>query len=649
MRSTFIGVLATSLAGLLCLAVLPAAGGQLVHAATPAHQAVTPAADGYVPVGPTRVLDTRPNASLHQNQYVTLSVAGRAGVPSNAKAVALSVTGTNPTASTFVTVWPTGATRPTASNLNLLRGQTAPNSVVVAPGTGGDVNLYNHEGTTDLTVDIVGYFPAGSAIVTGTPRRLMDTRGGSDTTFDGQASGGGPVGSGDTHVRNLAVDGRAFTGVPAGSTAILNVTGTDPTADTFLTVWPTGVTRPTASSINLVPRQTSPNMVMVGVGAGGRVSFFNHLGSTDVVVDLLAVIPSGSGVSSVRPARLLDTRSGYPTVDGRSQGTGAFGSQVVRSLKVTGRGGVPATGVSAVAVNITGISPTTATYITAYPSGPHPVASNLNLARGELRAVFAFVGVAADGTIKLYNNAGSTDLAVDVLGYVTAGSGGVTPVGANGFEGCTNGQVVTPANSANGGNKFDTVDTGIGAPQYSTAQAAHGTCSVTLTGSVGTAGSYATWDNATSTSNTVFARAYIYLKSLPAGDNGTVRFLRFSEAGQIGGYVAVNDLSPGPQGTVALEDGGTNHLGLSDTVLRVDTWYRIEVAYDNTNLTMTGRIYLMDSTSPLEQWTVGAGAHTSQPITDVGVGQQYDEPTDYNRGFFIDDVAYGTSWLGPAQ
>lgn len=655
MRSTVMGLAGAMVLALGCVGVMPAAA-QSPPSAQPRLAAASTATGGdYVPVGPARLMDTRPGGSTVDGQNagtgalgpgvtVNLTVAGRAGVPgSGVLAVALSVTGTDPTAGTYVTAWPAGQVRPVASNVNLVPGQTAPSAVVVELGTGGQVSLFNHVGATDLVVDVVGYFPTGNDLVPGVPRRLLDTRAGSPT-FDGQQSGGGALGP-DSALA-VQVDGRAFVAAPAGSTAVLNVTGTDPTAATYLTAWPAGQARPLASNLNLVPGETSPNVVMVPVGAGGQISIYNHAGGTDVVVDLLAVAPVNQSINSVQPARLLDTRAGGSTVDGQQSGTGAFGPGEARGLPVAGRGGVPSTGAVAVAVNITGVSPTSATYVTAWPSGSRPLASNLNLAPGEVRAVFALVGLGADGSIQLYNNAGTNDLVVDVLGYFTGGSPPPPPpLGSNGFEGCVNGQPVTVANSAAGGTPFSTVDTGVGAPQYSTAQAAHGTCSVTLTGAVGTTGRYATWANVVAPTAPLFVRAYILMTQLPSGAAGSVRFLRFSTGTQVGGYVAINDATPGPQGTVALEDGNTAHLGVSTTVLAVNTWYRVEVEFDNTTQAMTGRIYVGNSTTPLEQWS-GPGATFTN--TDVGIGQQYDATTNEGGNFFIDDVAYGTNWLGPA-
>ena len=74
----------------------------------------------------------------------------------------------------------------------------------------------------------------------------------------------------------------------------LNVTVTEPTAASFLTVWPTGATRPLASNVNFVAAQTAPNMVLVPVGANGQISIYNNAGSAHVIVDVLGWFPDST-------------------------------------------------------------------------------------------------------------------------------------------------------------------------------------------------------------------------------------------------------------------------------------------------------------------------------------------------------------------
>ena len=135
------------------------------------------------------------------------------------------------------------------------------------------------------------------------------------------------------------------TGVGA---VVLNVTGVAPTSSTYLTVWPGGAARPTASSLNLARNQTAPNLVVTKVGRDGIVDLFNGVGSVDVVADLTRAVPRGLGPKPRRSwARVLDTRSaGAPKARGPRRAAPP-------ALELTGRGGLPATGVGAVVVNLT--------------------------------------------------------------------------------------------------------------------------------------------------------------------------------------------------------------------------------------------------------------------------------------------------------
>jgi hypothetical protein len=90
------------------------------------------------------------------------------------------------------------------------------------------------------------------------------------------------------------------------------------------------------------------------------------------------------------------------------------------SLQVTGLAGVPASGVTAVVLNVTAVAPTTSSFVTVYPSGqPRPLASNLNITAGSVRPNLVVVQVGADGKVSLFNSGGRTDLVADLAGYYT--------------------------------------------------------------------------------------------------------------------------------------------------------------------------------------------------------------------------------------
>jgi hypothetical protein len=244
------------------------------------------------------------------------------------------------------------------------------------------------------------------------PARLLDTRIGN----------GAPVGAvGPGGVVSLQVTGRG--GVPASgvSAVVLNVTVAGSTGGGWITAYADGAAHPTASNLNFVAGQIVPNLVVVPVGANGRVDLYNSAGSTQLVADVEGYYLSGTPTEpgafvSLAPARLLDTRIG------NGAPVGAVGPGGVVSLQVTGRGGVPASGVSAVVLNVTVAGSTGGGWITAYADGAaHPTASNLNFVAGQIVPNLVVVPVGANGRVDLYNSAGSTQLVADVEGYYLSG------------------------------------------------------------------------------------------------------------------------------------------------------------------------------------------------------------------------------------
>ena len=115
--------------------------------------------------------------------------------------------------------------------------------------------------------------------------------------------------------------------------------------------------------------------------------------------------------SPLPPTRILDTRSGLGAPKAR---VGAGG---VVKLQVAGVGGVPATGVTAVVMNVTVVSPTASSYLTVYPDGQSaPTVSNINVAAGQTLPNLVTVPV-VNGKVDLRNNAGTVDLLADITGY----------------------------------------------------------------------------------------------------------------------------------------------------------------------------------------------------------------------------------------
>ncbi|GGM78103.1 hypothetical protein GCM10011609_12340 [Lentzea pudingi] len=350
----------------------------------------------FVPLPPLRVLDTRNGTGTGgEVEPVTsgLQLDLSAALPASATAVVLNLTGTQPSASTYVRVSPVNYNVPEISSLNLVAGETRANQVSVAVPADRKIYLFNNAGSVHLLADVAGYYTTDSAsrFTTTAPTRLVDTR------------SGAPVGTAST----LDVDLSGV--VPASATSVtFNLTGTEPTSPTYVTAFPSGTVRPSASNVNLVAGQTSPNLVTVALGADRKITLYNNSGSVHLIVDLAGYYASDRGhrYFPVSPVRALDTRSapGGPAGPGQTK-TVELATRIAPSA-------------AAAVLNLTGAAPTSASFVTAYANGtPRPATSNLNLTAGRDTANSAVIALNGDARMALFNNSGTTDLVVDVAGF----------------------------------------------------------------------------------------------------------------------------------------------------------------------------------------------------------------------------------------
>src|SRR4051794_31598627 len=119
-------------------------------------------ASAFVPVSPTRVLDTPTGlgaTTLPDDGTIDVQGAGHGGVPATgAVPVALNLTATGATLPGVVTACPSDGGRPIVSNLNVEHaGQTIPNFAVVRLGSSGRVSFYALK-RLDLIADVAGYW-----------------------------------------------------------------------------------------------------------------------------------------------------------------------------------------------------------------------------------------------------------------------------------------------------------------------------------------------------------------------------------------------------------------------------------------------------------------------------------------------------------
>jgi hypothetical protein len=152
-------------------------GGSLLTASA----AGSPNASSFVPITPCRLFDTRPSPDtigsratpLGPNETLVATVWGSNGnctIPTGATGVSLSVVVINPTAGSFLTVFPADKDRPLSSNLNWQAGQApTPNAVTATLSADGKLALYNLAGTVNVLVDIVGYYELATSGPPGPP------------------------------------------------------------------------------------------------------------------------------------------------------------------------------------------------------------------------------------------------------------------------------------------------------------------------------------------------------------------------------------------------------------------------------------------------------------------------------------------------
>lgn len=348
----------------------------------------------YAAVTPTRLRAAEP---LGPGATTQLQVTGRAGVPATGvSAVVLTLTVTGPSASSHLTVFPAGTTRPATSVLNYVKGLTVATTVLAKVGMGGQVSLYNESGTTRLIIDVAGWFSDKSAGAGNHYRAVAPIR----------LRGADPVAARATI--DVPVTGRA--GIPASGVAAvaLTITVTAPSATGHLTAFPTGEPRPTTSIINWTRGRTVATSIIAPVGTDGTVSLFNANGTTRVIVDVSGWF--GVGDATGRYSPVLPSRLRSASIAGEQ----------TQSLPVTGRDGVPASGVSAVVLTLTVTGGSATSHLVAYAGGEaRPSTSVLNWVRGQTIATTVIVPVGRDGRVTLYSRSGTVRLIADVTGYFT--------------------------------------------------------------------------------------------------------------------------------------------------------------------------------------------------------------------------------------
>jgi hypothetical protein len=416
------------------MTTLPPLVGDTSGSTRGAEAAGGPATGSLTPVRPVRILDTTSTLGGHKaplaaGETMNLQVLGANGIPgAGVSAVLVNVTAVAPSTGGYLTLFPTGATRPTASTLSFAASQTVANSALVRVGSNGRISIYNNNGNTTVVIDVEGWVgydasPADAKVTTTTPARILDTR-----NNTGGRNGRALAARETMRLAVLGTNGIPASGVSA---VAVNLTAVAPTANSYIVAYSTDTPRPGVATISFPAGLAVSNFAVIPVGADGAINIYNSAGSVHVVMDVQGWIASGNPVAAAgyralqTPSRILDTRSGQP-----------LGAAQTTNLQVLAVGGVPASGVASVTLHITTTNASTNGYIALFPAGtsrPGVSALQTNPSRPTCNTITVAPG--PTGAVSIYNNTGTTDVIVDVQAWSALPDLTVTPPVASRLSG----------------------------------------------------------------------------------------------------------------------------------------------------------------------------------------------------------------------
>jgi hypothetical protein len=363
---------------------------------------------GFAPLAPARIVDTRvPQGAsrLAAGTVTRIQVTGQGNVPATAKAVLANVTVTAPDRQGFLTMWNCSAARPEVSTMNFSSGETVANAATIPLDSTGGLCAFSNV-SADLVVDVSGYY---SATATGrympvAPVRLMDSRVGVGTAT--RLAGGQTI--------ELPIVG--LNGIPTDASAVaLNVTGVMPTLNAFITTYPCGA-MPSTSSLNPAAGKVTPNLVMAQLSSRGSVCFFANT-DIDLVVDAVGYVSSTATnrFTPSAPFRFTDTRDNFRTEVNAGQNGMALTANQTLVVQIAGVRNVPAAA-RAISANLTVVDATDRGFVTAWPCGDRPTASNVNYEVAVAVANAAELPLSSAGAICIYSS-GSAQVIIDINGW----------------------------------------------------------------------------------------------------------------------------------------------------------------------------------------------------------------------------------------
>jgi len=243
-----------------------------------------------------------------------------------------------------------------------------------------------------------------------TPTRVLDTRAGIGAPKAALAAGA------DLSVQ---ITGRA--GIPTTGVAsvAVNVTVLSPTKSGWVGVWSGTTPRPVMSTQNFLAGYPVANLVITTLSPTGRITIHNgSAGTIQLLTETAGYHHAGTPTSAgtfvgLTPTRVLDTRAGI----GAPKAALAAGADL--SVQITGRAGIPTTGVASVAVNVTVLSPTKSGWVGVWSgTTPRPVMSTQNFLAGYPVANLVITTLSPTGRITIHNgSAGTIQLLTETAGY----------------------------------------------------------------------------------------------------------------------------------------------------------------------------------------------------------------------------------------
>jgi len=391
---------------LALIAISAAAQDEIVNG--PGSQALR-----FTPVTPCRVVDTRnPNGPFGgppiqglTSRSFPLPQNNSCRLPLGSTAYALNVTVVPHEPLGFLTIWPTGQPQPGVSLMNS-DGRTKANAAIVLSGTGGAAVSVFSSNTTDVIIDVTGYFtPVNSSNLQFyplTPCRVVDTRGAMGLL-------GGPSLQANMERDFPLLQSRSCNIPPSAQAYSLNITAVPHGALGFLTVWQAGQQRPIASTLNAPTGTNTANAAIIRAGSGGDIAVYPS-NDTDLVVDINGYFaPAGTGGLSLygltNPCRVLDTR----------QTGGLFNGEL--TVNVMGSScTVPGTA-QAYVLNATVLPQSTLGFLTLWPDGQQqPGVSTLNATDGATTSNMAIVSTTNGSVDAFVTN--PTNLILDLSSYL---------------------------------------------------------------------------------------------------------------------------------------------------------------------------------------------------------------------------------------